>query len=328
MEVFQRAGLEMLVLSTAVIFGVIARKTKIMTDEVDSRLSQIIMTFAIPALILDSVLSNTDLPDTSLLVSAFFYSGIATALVCVFAVVIVRLFYRHLPKKSWGVHEFIIAFGNTGQIGFAVLSAILGSTGVLYGAICIIPYNILMFSIGVLFILNSAMGGISKESMTPQQRKEQYKHHGKEIIKQLISPCLIASLATMVLAMYHITDTGYFGKTCELLAGLTIPASMIVIGSTLAKMPIKDMLSDGWSYISSLLRLIVIPLLVFFIGGLFIQDQMALSVLSIQAAMPAAVAGTMMCLNYKGDALTMARGTFITTVLSLVTLPFIAALVV
>ena len=72
MEVFQRAGLEMLVLSTAVIFGVIARKTKIMTDEIDSRLSQIIMTFAIPALILDSVLSNTDLPDTSLLVSAFF----------------------------------------------------------------------------------------------------------------------------------------------------------------------------------------------------------------------------------------------------------------
>ncbi len=328
MEVFLHAGLEMLVLSTAVIFGVIARRINLMNDEVDSKLSQIVMTFAIPCLILDSVLSNTNLPDSNSLFEALFYGFLSSGFVCLLAILIVRCVYRNVPKASKGAHEFIIAFGNTGQIGFAVLAAILGPTGVLYGAVCNIPYNVFMFSVGVVFILNSVSNEPSGRAQTKEQRKEQLKHHILEVIHQLISPCLISSFLAMFLAVYGITDSGYIGQTCELIAGLTIPASMLVIGSTLAKMPIKEMVNDGWSYVSSFLRLLVVPLVVFFVGGLFIQNQMVLSVISIQAAMPAAVAGTMLCLAYNGDALTVARGTFITTVLSLGTLPLIAMLVV
>lgn len=328
MEVFQHAALAMAVLSTAVIFGVIGRKLHFLNDEIDEKLSQIVMAFGIPCLILDSVLSNANLPNSQSLFEALGYSFISCAFVCVVAVVIVRVFYRGIPKIARGVHEFIIAFGNTGQIGFAVLAAILGSNGVLYGAICNIPYNLFMFSVGVLFILLSASHKDGALALNKEQKCKQLKNYIKEIIRQLISPCLISSFFAFFLAVYGITDTGYIGQTCELIAGLTIPASMLVIGSTLSKMSFKEMFVDKWSYISSLLRLLGIPLMVFFVSSMFIQDSMILSVISIQAAMPAAVAGTMMCLAYGGDEKTMARGTFLTTVLSLGTLPFVAMLVI
>ena len=49
-----------------------------------------------------------------------------------------------------------------------------------------------------------------------------------------------------------------------------------------------------------------------------------LGVVVVLAAMPVATNGTMFCYQYGGDAKTMAQGTFITTVLALVTIPLLA----
>lgn len=329
MEVFSHVFLQMLVLGTAVVIGVIARKLHFMNDEVDTKLSQIIMTFTIPALILDSVLSNTNLPSFDSLVLALVLSAIASALICLLAVIVVRVFFRGTPKYARGAYEYIISFGNTGQIGFAVLAVILGDNGVLYGAICNISYTIFCYSFGTLFVLNTVKVEDDGQEKTEEELRAARKHRSKEIIKQLISPCLISSIVAMFLALFGITDTeGYCGQTCELVGGIAIPASMIVIGSTLAKMNIKEVLSDFWSYVASVLRLLGAPLLVYFLGSFFVTDHMVLAVLVIQAGMPAAVAGIMMSLAYGGDSVTMTRGTFITTVLSLFTLPFICMLVV
>ena len=49
-----------------------------------------------------------------------------------------------------------------------------------------------------------------------------------------------------------------------------------------------------------------------------------LGVVVVLAAMPVATNGTMFCYQYGGDAKTMAQGTFITTILALVTIPLLA----
>lgn len=88
------------------------------------------------------------------------------------------------------------------------------------------------------------------------------------------------------------------------------------------------MLFDGWSYLTTLIRLIVVPVGVYFVFGLFVSDPYLLAILVLLAAMPAASNGTMLCLAYDGDTRTMSRGTFLTTVFSLITLPVIALIVV
>lgn len=321
MEVFAHAGVQMLILFTLVLIGAVARKRKLMSDRFDSALSYLVMTVALPGMILDSVLGNGNLPSTETIFMMMLYSTIAYGAICLFAFLVVKIFYRGVPKAARGAHAFLIAFGNTGFIGFAVLGAILGDDAVLYGAIYNIPYNVFMFSVGMMFI---ALTGSSDSPGGRASRSERLKAIGKS----LVSPCMISCLVSVVLAVLHITDDGYVGQTCELLGQMTVPAAMLLIGSTLAKMPIKEMINDGWSYLTSMMRLAIVPLLLYFIGGMFMHDPFILAVIVIESAMPAASTGIMMCLTYGGDTRTMSRGTFLTTVFSLVSLPLLALLVV
>ncbi len=316
----QHAGLQMLILFTIVLLGAIARKIHLMNDDFDTLLSKLVMTVTLPGMILDSVLSNTNLPDSHTIMMMLVYSTVLYVLVCLFAWIFVRLVYRGVPRPAQGAHAYLISFGNTGFIGFAVLGAIMGNDAVLYGAVYNIPYNVFLFSVGMLFIASTGSDGAAA--------KKPVKEQVKAIAKQLVSPCLISCFVAMFLALFGVTDSGYIGQTCNLLGQMTVPAAMLVIGSTLAKQPLKQMVNDGWSYLTSFMRLAGVPLLIFFVGGIFIHDPYILAVIVIESAMPAASSGIMMCLAYGGDTMTMSRGTFITTIFSLVTLPLLALLVV
>lgn len=316
----QHAGLQTLILFTIVLLGAIARKIHLMNDDFDALLSKLVMTVTLPGMILDSVLSNTNLPDSHTIMMMLVYSTVLYVLVCLFAWIFVRLVYRGVPRPAQGAHAYLISFGNTGFIGFAVLGAIMGNDAVLYGAVYNIPYNVFLFSVGMLFIASTGSDGAAA--------KKPVKEQVKAIAKQLVSPCLISCFVAMFLALFGVTDSGYVGQTCNLLGQMTVPAAMLVIGSTLAKQPLKQMVNDGWSYLTSFMRLAGVPLLIFFVGGIFIHDPYILAVIVIESAMPAASSGIMMCLAYGGDTMTMSRGTFITTIFSLVTLPLLALLVV
>ena len=74
---------------------------------------------------------------------------------------------------------------------------------------------------------------------------------------------------------------------------------------------------------SSFFRLIVAPALVYVLGACRIQDPYLLATLVLVAAMPAAALGTVMCLTYGGDLVTTSQCMFLTTVLSLFTIPLV-----
>lgn len=319
MDAFSHAATQMLILFVIVAFGFLARKLKLMNDGFDSMLSKLVMNITLPAMILNSVLSNTDLPGTDQIFTMLGLSVVVFGISCVVAWLFVKLVYRGVSSAAQGVHMFVIAFGNTGFIGFAVIEALLGPDSVLYGAIFNIPFNLFLFSVGVLFISSTGTNG-------PGQ-KQSLRTKVRMIAKQLVSPCLISCLIAMLLAIFHITDSGFVGSTCKLLGQMTVPAAMLVTGSTIAKSPLKDMVNDGWSYVTTAMRLLVVSLALFFLLRLFDVDPYLLSIVTILAAMPAATVGTMFCIAYGGDTKAMARTTFLTTVLSIITIPLVALVV-
>ena len=319
-EVLASAALQMLMLFVIVALGFLARKVNLMNDDFDALLSKVVMNITLPGMILNSVLSNTQLPPNDTIWLMLGLSTLLYAVTSVFSFIFVKLVYRGLSPRTQSAHMFVICFGNTGFIGFAVIGAMLGPDAVLYGAIYNIPFNLFIFSVGVTFIASTGADA-PNEGQT----------WGKKLAmigKKLISPALISCLVAMGLALCHITDTGFFGQTCDLLGQMTVPASMLIIGSSLAKMPLKDMVNDGWSYLTSFMRLIATPLAAYFIFGLFVPDRFLLTVIALLSAMPAASLGTMLCVAYGGDVKALSRTTFISTVLSIATLPIVALVVV
>ena len=249
----------------------------------------------------------------------FGYAILYFVFASVLSYALAHVVYRKLDRPARGAHAFMMVFGNVGFLGFAVLAAIFDESAVLYAAVFNIVFNVVLFSLGVFFV-----AGNDEETKEKRSVKMQLKALGRTLTK----PVMIASYAAMALALLHVTDNGPIGQTCNILGGMTVPAAMLIIGSTLAKMPVREMLFDGWSYLTTLIRLIVVPVAVYFLFGLFISDSYLLAILTLLAAMPVASNGTMLCLAYDGDTRTMSRGTFLTTVFSLATLPIIALIVV
>lgn len=325
MTVFIETATQMAILFLLIAAGIIARKANLMSDEFDTKLSKLILDVAFPAMVIGSVLNNSDLPDVRTILWILLLSTMAMALVIAISELVTRL-YRKSTRSEQETHAFAMAFGNVGFMGFPVMSALFGSDAVLYAAIFNVPFNFFVFTYGIVMLKRGARdtnGG--KEGDAPE---ETWKDKVKATAKNLCNPTMISCIAAPILAGFGITDEGgIIGTFCETLGNFVVPGSMLIIGSNLATMSVKDMLSHGNVYVTSLMRLLVIPIVVYLVFRNFVADPMLLGILVIATGMPTASLGTMLSLIYGGDIKTIMRCTFMTTILSLVTIPIIATIV-
>lgn len=319
MDVFVHATTQMLVLFLLMVAGFVARRAKLMNDNFDTMLSQLVMNIALPAMIVNAQLSCEEQAGAQAIWEILACAAGVYILICIVAFCVPRLFTR-LPASSQGAHSFIIAFGNVGFMGLPVLDAIFGPTAVLYGAIYNIPFNLAVFTAGIAFVARKEKG--------EGRQKEPLRTRVARSARSLVSPATIACVLVVVLALLQVSAPGSIVQmTCSYLGQLTVPASMLIIGSSLAMQPLRSTLCHLTPYLSSALRLLGVPLLVYFVFRLFIFDTLILGVLTVSSGMPVAAIGVMFTLAYKGDRETMMRGTFITTAASVFTIPLLALLV-
>lgn len=319
MGVFFHAAEQMLILFLLLVAGIVARRCKLMNDTFDTMLSALVMNVALPAMILSSVLGGSGLPTGRTIGTIFLASACAFVVIIALAELLPRLLYRKLSASARATHSFMIAFGNVGFIGLPVLGAIFGPQAVFYGAVNNIPYNIAMFTVGM---------GMFKRAGASDEEQPSLSVRVKNTLRSLVNPCMVASFASVALALLGITDAnGIIGQSCSYLGQFTLPASMLIVGSSLAKMSLKSMLGHLLPYITAFLRLLVVPAVLFAIFHFFIGDALVLGVLVVGSAMPVATLGAMFCLLYGGDMETMMRGTFLSTVFSIITIPLVSLLV-
>lgn len=322
MGAFLSAESTMVVFGIAIAVGFALRKRGVVDDRFDAALSAIIVNVTCPALALDSVLSSTQETSSQSILEVLVISFATFAVIIAVAWLLPRL-YR-VPERSRGAHQFIITFGNTGFIGYAVLGAIMGKQAVLYAVIYNIAFNVLAFSAGSMMVISSR----SQAEDDGEAQKLPMGERLRSLGKSLASPLVVSAVLALVLALLHVSDnSGIIGRTCSLLGQMTSPAAMLVIGSTLAKYDMRSMFNDVRAYLSSAGRLLVAPLLVLAVGQFMTADSGLLAALVLESGMPVATLGTIFCITYRGDLETMARCTFLTTVLSLVTIPILCAIV-
>lgn len=313
MEAFLNAGMVMAVLFITVTLGYIARKTGLMDDTFDRSLTRVVIYITCPGLVLDSVLSNPNLPPNDVIWQVLGTSIILFVPVTIVALVLPSLY--PIPEGQRSSHSFTITFSNVAFIGFAVCASILGEESLLYLSIYNLVCTLLIWTLGAWMI--------SRSGEVKPTRSEQLAY----VKKNTLTPTTIACLLAFVLALLHITDDGVIGYTCDLLGAMTPPATMLIIGSTLAKYQFKEMLNNVWAYVTSFVRLIGVPAIVYATGSLFISDTYVLAALTLISAMPAAQVGSMMGIAYGGDLLSLSQCMFITTVFSVITIPLVTVFV-
>ena len=114
------------------------------------------------------------------------------------------------------------------------------------------------------------------------------------------------------------------GDTIKTLSGATVPLSMIVIGISLSRVPMGQALRDGKAYVVSLVRLLLCPLLVWLVLGLFLEGT-TLGVLTVIAACPSGAMVSILSIRYGVDDTFASRVNFLSTILCAVTLPVVTS---
>ncbi len=296
---------QMLMIFGIVLVGLFAAKRNLWAGELDRKLSVFIMNISMPALILASVMGKDLAFENSELIALAVVAVVNYVVLIGLAYLIPHLF--KVNKARLGICRFMLAFGNVSFIGYPVCDAVFGSKAVFCASVLNIPFNLLVFTIGVSFI----NGGKAKSAFSP---------------KLILSPCVIASLIAVVIAVARIQMPTPVGQWFHLLGDLTTPCALLIIGSSLSHIPVRDMFGNRFVYSMTVLRLIILPLAVGGVLALMGVNPFVSDVAVVLSAMPVATNGIMLCLQYGKDERVMTQGLFFTTLMSVVTIPLVAYL--
>lgn len=294
---------QMLMIFGIVMVGFFSARHQLWSSDLDRKLSVFILNVSMPAVILASVMGQDLQFEHSELAALGIVSVVMYVLLIGFAFLVSKVWKVNTARQ--GLLRFMIAFGNVSFIGYPVCDAVFGPKAVFCVSVLNIPFNLLVFTIGVSFI----RGGTARSAFSP---------------KQVFSPCVVASLIAVVIALGRFTLPAAVGQWFHLLGDLTIPCALLIIGSSLSHIPLRDMLGNRFVYSVTVLRLFVNPLLVGFALRLLGIDPFVCQVAMVLSAMPAATNGILFCLQYGKDERVMTQGLFLTTLFSVVSIPLVA----
>ena len=211
-----------------------------------------------------------------------------------------RFLYPFASKEQYKVLKYATICSNAGFMGSPLVNGIYGLQGLLYASIYLIPQRIIMWSSGI-----SCFSEASK----------------KDVIKKVIThPCIIAVIIGLLIMLTQVTLPSSIENTLGSVSNTTTIFSMIVIGGILAEIDFRTIFSKlSWYY--TVLRLLCIPLLVFIVCYILKLPMLVTAVSAVLAGMPAGTTTAILAENYDGDSSLAVKLIFLSTALSLLTIP-------
>ena len=263
--------------------------------------SRLLLAITLPSMILGSVCTGEALPEAGVVLGTLGVAAVFYLLEFAFVLAAPPLLGGTPGQK--GVWRYTLAFPNVAFIGYPVVSALFGPEALFYAVILVLPFNLMTFTLGPLMLT-----GAKRFSL-----------------RQMFSPCVAASILALVLALGRLRPPAMIGEALEFVGGVTVPLSLLFVGSLLAGLPLGRMLASPRLWILTAVRLLALPSVLCFLLRWMGTDPLILGVAVTQMAMPAAVNGSLLCMEYGGDAECMAQITFVSTLASIVTIPILAA---
>lgn len=295
---------QLILLFLIICLGYILYKIKLMNDDFDKQLTKLLLNVTMPCMVVASVLKVEEKESFSVVITLLLTALVLYAfLMPVIGFIISKLI--RVKKKQTGLYVFMTTFSNIGFMGFPVINAVYGQKGLFYAAIFNLVFNLMVYSIGVSMI---NMGTDRKEKLS---------------LKKLCNPGVILSLLAIIIYFIPVKCPVIISDAVEMVGNITSPAAMLLIGAALAKLDVKSIFNDIRAYPYALIKQVALPLLLYIPIKMIFKDPTMLGVVLILIAMPIANTAVLYATEYDGDEENAARNVFITTVMSLFTIPLV-----
>ena len=301
----QRIGLMFAMMA----IGYIMRKAKFGGEKLPGDLSNLILYFAQPALIIYTYIMDFDKNILAGALWVFVISLVYHGLV--FGISL--CFFKKATEAKRKVYRYGMIFSNASFLGIPLVQSVMGDKAIIYVCIFVISFNIYAWSVGCYIYTGD------RKYMS--------------VKKMFINP---ATVPTYIGLIFFFTPLNNYmpGVVNELLVyikDLVIPVSMIIVGLRFADLELKSAFKDKHLPLALVLRLFIAPLLSFALVkiltlcGVVLSNEVAVTLMICSSA-PVSVYTIMMAEKYSGDAVTAGKHVAVSTLFSLFTIPVVSLL--
>ena len=219
-----------------------------------------------------------------------------------------------VPEGCRGVWAFTCAYNNCGFMGFPIALALLGPEGLALSVMLNITFNLTAYSLGAIEIGRDNPG---------------HKAEGLNVRSVIFNGINFALVMSWVFYFGRLEVPAMIAAPINYLSNITTPLSMVIIGMALARSHGAEVFTDRSVWLSSLLRLIVYPLVLCGIVRVVPlgSNPMVGAVFILIMAMPAASVTAVLCEMYHGNMAFAAKVMFIQNILCIVTIPLVCMLI-
>ena len=296
---------QMLIIFILIMTGYVVYKKGIIQEEASRGISALVVNVCNPAILIRSAFER----DASVTAEKIGMAVLGAA----FMYGILILVSMILPKligteKKWRNHYALMClFGNTGFIGIPLVSAVLGSQSLIYVAIVNAFFNLLFYTYGLRLADTRSGRGI---------RFKDFLNVGNASI-----------VITILLFVFQPPLPAVVTSAVNYMADTTTFLAMVVIGISLARTDLREMLTRWKMYLFIAIRFLVVPVAVGLLLRLFITDATVYGPIVLLASVPVANLPLMRVEELGGDTRVLSCGIILSTVLSLITIPLVVAFV-
>ncbi len=301
---------QMLILFAMMAVGYLVYRLGWIDNNTSSRLSKLVVNIFNPVLMISSIFGKTISAtgvvfwENLVLVIAFY------ALLFLLGFLVV--FVLRPNSTDSPIYRMMTLLPNCGFMGIPVVTALLGKEYVLYVAIYMLGYSLLMYTYGIYLA--------KKTSPAPQETLSLFQKF-KPIF---FNSGVIASIVALVIFFWEIPVHHSLQTLCNYLGNPCIPLSMMLIGCSLAASDLKSMLKNIRIYGFLIIKLLCIPIAFAFAVRFLPFEASIEKVFLIMAAMPAGSMVVLVTEQYGGKADCASSGVTLSTLASIATIPIVS----
>ncbi|MBI9053009.1 MAG: AEC family transporter [Bacteroidales bacterium] len=302
---------QILILAFLAVIGVIATKLKVITEQVKTSIAAVVFNITLPALILSSV-TNVDLNKEILANSMWVFIISNVGIILLYIAGRTSRKILKIEGKTGNVHVIHTMLGNVAFLGYPLFSALFpGGEGLFYAVIFHLTQDIFIWTVGV-FEFNSSKSLKFSDSL-----------------KHLVNPNTIAFAIGIFMLIVGLKIPKIIYPTVYGLGKTTIYMAMLYIGAILAQNPMISAFKNFKIYVLGFNKMVLVPLILLLIINMLsnyfnIQiGNTAKTVVVMQTAMPCMAMVVVLAKKFDSDDLHATENLFLTTLLSLGTLPLL-----
>lgn len=294
---------QMIVLFALMGLGFLLYRVNILDLNTNSKLTSLVLSVTTPCMVLNSVLCTEKYSDSKTIFTILGIAVVTYVITPFIGMLINKLL--HVQKNQTGLYVFMTVFSNIGFIGYPIMKAIFGNDSVFHTSLFGMVFNIMLFTLGVYLI------GIGQQG------------NNKLNFKNLITPGVICSFLALILYLMHIRAPKIVTDFTGMVGDMTTPLAMIIIGVTLGAMNIKKVFNELRVYVYTLVKQLILPIIAYPIIAFLIKDHYLRGLTLIMLSMPVGSSAVLFTNKYGGDSELAAKKIFMTTLISVFTIPLV-----